>query len=325
MIIDKLVTHQLSLAIGKSFCICLCSLLASCTSPSKKINKPIAVPTEPTATKDKADTIESGKHKESKSVKVYTAAPPVPKLIQPISQEKNAFTSTKISTIKGMITIRKGHRGKPDSIILGGKIIFVSPDTYLDIIGLIRFQNEDVALITSQGGGTAHVFKETYALRIKPQDKIIVEKFGDSIPDESAGTSFNSRIALGVNSVSFIGDLYKGKKEICTISTGRQIQCHKQNVRITELSFEECNSAIELIKICAKEDNPIAKLDWLIFSNADSHKLNYLANSTTGLNFVNFEKFCIEATHSKKVPNEDVLRSQICSGASIEQWENEDL
>lgn len=320
---SKYVNEPLRL-IEKFLLLIFCSLLLSCASEHKKKDIPPKTATnavvEPKTTKEsriseqpttKKAILKSSKHK--------------PILIQPNNRKSGDNEISQVSTIQGNVIVKKGRLGgSTDKLLLNDKIMFDPPGEFLEIISLVRFQDEDVILLSNQKQGTAYTFKSTYALRLKKNEKPKVEEFGEGIPSESASDTYNKRIVTGSDSVSFVGDLYKGKKEVCAISQHLPINCSNQDVRITQLSYQDCNRAIELIKTCSKHYEAVTEFDWMMFSNADSHTLNYLAYSTTGLNLKKFEIYCIKATQTKKIPAEDTkLRAEICSGATKNQWKND--
>ena len=66
-----------------------------------------------------------------------------------------AADSMRVATNYGILEVKNGENGRPDSLILNGKLVYRAADSYLHIKNVFQAQARDVVVLTENCGGSA--------------------------------------------------------------------------------------------------------------------------------------------------------------------------
>lgn len=66
-----------------------------------------------------------------------------------------AVDSTRVATNYGILELKNGEDGIPDSLILNGKLVYRAADMYLGIKNVFQAQARDIVVLTENCGGSA--------------------------------------------------------------------------------------------------------------------------------------------------------------------------
>lgn len=229
-----------------------------------------------------------------------------------------------LATIAGTLSIEEAE--SQHQLMLDGRRLEL-PESYLTILSMTRYADQDIVLVSMNCGGSACTFLDLAFVRLFADRPAVIE----TMPEFQFPSDIIERVQQGIslreNTVDVSLGLTNGMYWFGSISPRDKLSMSAVSAPIEPLSTDDCRLAAEMLDYCTDLATPCTEAPFQEFpSNCPDAMMplyrttSYLAHHTTGLNLPAFAQACKSASELSMIPSQAFIESEICSGADPAQW-----
>ena len=222
-----------------------------------------------------------------------------------------AADSTRVATNYGILEVKNGENGRPDSLILNGKLVYRAADSYLHIKNVFQAQARDIVVLTENCGGSA--CSDLFLIAsIKSRSKVKV--LWDEMLFQDYGPP---KISFDGEAVRFDFGYQDGKRKRAIFRDGQLTIIYVKEKVANSLPKDDCDYIYDLLQnecVGFKKSDPTCSAP---ASNLSMHALRSVnaISHHPAFRSEQFNTLCLAACKSAQVPLLIGFKKNFCSAS----------